>query len=141
MKTLMKTIIATALALAATPAFAEDDPLFAELGGKPGIEKFTDKSVDKYLADPRIGAYFNESNIDRLRAELKDQFCVVAGGPCTYTGHSMEATHKGLHLKDADFSALVEDLQSAMDECGVPFAAQNRFLARMAPMKRAMVQN
>ena len=46
---------------------------------------------------------------------MKDQFCQVAGGPCRYTGHSMEATHKGLHLTNANFNALVEDLQSAMD--------------------------
>jgi hemoglobin len=137
----MKTLLSFAfLLLLAAPAWAGDDPLFAELGGRAGIEKFTDKSVDNYLADPRIGALFSESNIDRLRAELKDQFCQVAGGPCIYTGHSMEATHKGLHLKDADFNALVEDLQAAMTDCDVPFAVQNRFLARLAPMERQMVE-
>ena len=41
------------------------------------------------------------------------------------------ATHKGLHLTNANFNALVEDLQSAMDKCDIPFATQNRFLARL----------
>jgi hemoglobin len=35
---------------------------------------------------------------------------------------------------------LVEHLQHAMDREGVPFAAQNRFLAKLAPMKRDVVE-
>ena len=65
-----------------------DDALFDDMGGQPGINKLVDASVDNYLADPRIKDVFSESNMDRIRAELKDQFCVVAGGPCRYTGHS-----------------------------------------------------
>jgi hemoglobin len=95
--------------------------------------------VDRYLADPRIMDIFNESNIDRIRAELKDQFCMVAEGPCRYTGHNMAATHKGLHLTNANFNALVEDLQLAMDEQGIAFPVQNRFLARLAPMQHDVV--
>ena len=122
----------------AVPVRAEDT-LYSDMGGQPGINKIADVSVDNYLADPRIKDVFSESNIDRIRAELKDQFCVIAGGPCHYTGHSMEATHKGLHLTNANFNALVEDLQSAMDSCNIPFATQNRFLARLAPMQHQVV--
>ena len=34
------------------------------------------------------------------------------------------------------FNALVEDLQIAMDKRGIPFRAQNRLLAKLAPMYR-----
>jgi hemoglobin len=131
-------ILVCASVLAAMPALAEDT-LFADLGGQPGIDRIADKSVDKYLADPRVGAIFDESNIERIRAQLKDHFCMVAGGPCKYTGHSMREAHRGLHLKNADFNALVEDLQLAMDDVGVPFSVQNRLLARLAPMQREVV--
>src|SRR5580704_14676778 len=127
------------LFLAFTAAVRAEDTLYSDMGGQPGINKIADVSVDNYLADPRIKDIFSESNIDRIRAELKDQFCVIAGGPCRYTGHSMEATHKGLHLTNANFNALVEDLQSAMDSCNIPFATQNRFLARLAPMQHQVV--
>lgn len=135
---MQKVLILAGLLLAATPAFA-DDTLFADLGGQPGIDKIVEASVDGYLNDDRIKAIFDESNIDRIRAELKVQFCVVAGGPCTYTGHSMEEAHKGLHLTNANFNALVEDLQVAMDRLEVPFPVQNRFLARLAPMQHQVV--
>jgi hemoglobin len=125
-------------ALLAAPAWA-DDTLFAQLGGQAGIDRFVDKSVDNYLADDRIKDIFAESNIERLRAELKVQFCQVADGPCTYTGHDMASAHKGLHLTNADFNALVEDLQAAMRDCGISFATQNRFLARLAPYQHQVV--
>jgi hemoglobin len=126
------------LACLSLPA-AADDTLFADMGGQPGIDKIVDASVDNYLADDRIKAIFDESNMDRIRAEFKVQFCQVAGGPCTYQGHDMAAAHKGLHLTNADFNAVVEDLQDAMDKVGVPFATQNRFLARLAPMQHQVV--
>ena len=125
--------------LALTAPLSAQDILYDDLGGKPGIDRLVEVSVDNYLADPRIGEVFSESNMDRVRAKLKEQFCVVAGGPCSYTGHSMEATHKGLRLTNANFNALVEDLQAAMETCNIPFATQNRFLARLAPMQRQMV--
>ncbi|HEY4077397.1 MAG TPA: group 1 truncated hemoglobin [Rhizomicrobium sp.] len=134
----MKPLIAALLLLVATPAFAADT-LYADMGGKEGMDRLVDASVDNYLADPRIKDIFEESNIDRIRAELKDQFCMVAGGPCAYTGHDMTAAHKGLHLTNANFNALVEDLQDAMDRQGIAFAVQNRFLARLAPMQHQVV--
>lgn len=124
--------------LLATPAAAEDT-LYADMGGKAGIDRMVDEVEKIYLADPRIKDIFGESNLERLNAKLKEDFCMVAGGPCAYTGHSMEAAHKGLHLTNANFNALVEDLQSAMDTCNIPFATQNRFLARLAPMQHQVV--
>ncbi len=128
-----------ALMATAAPALAADEALFTDLGGKPGIDRLVEISVDNYLADDRIKTIFDESNMERVRAELKDQFCVVAGGPCTYTGHNMVAAHKGLHLTNANFNALVEDLQAAMNSCSIPFAVQNRFLARLAPYQHEVV--
>src|ERR1700743_2756293 len=110
------------------PAFSADDSLYQDLGGQAGIDKFVDASVDNYLADPRIKDIFSESNMDRIRAEFKVQFCELSAGPCQYAGHNMTAAHKGLHLTNADFNAVVEDLQAAMDSCNIPFATQNRFL-------------
>jgi hemoglobin len=135
----MKTSLLLAFAmLMAAPAAAEDT-LFTDMGGQAGIDRIVDAAVENYLADDRIKAIFDESNMDRLRAEFRVQFCQVAGGGCAYQGHDMVAAHKGLHLTNADFNAVVEDLQDAMDRVGLPFATQNRFLARLAPMQHQVV--
>jgi hemoglobin len=116
-----------------------DDALYQDMGGVDVVKKIASDTTDNFLADPRIKATFDNTNMDRFRILLGEQFCVVAGGPCNYTGRNMKDTHKGLHLGNADFNAVVEDLQKAMEKNGVPFATQNRFLARLAPMQHDIV--
>jgi hemoglobin len=131
--------VALLASLTLATSVVANDSLFADMGGKPGIDRLVDEVEKVYLADPRIKDQFSQSNMERLNAKLKEEFCVVAGGPCAYTGHSMEAAHRGLHLTNADFNALTEDLQDAMDTCKIPFRIQNRFLARLAPMEHQIV--
>jgi hemoglobin len=123
----------------AVAARADEDTLYVDMGGVDNLKKIAVDTADNFLADPRIKATFDNTNMDRFKILLGEQFCVVAGGPCTYTGRTMKDTHKGLHLGNADFNAVVEDLQKAMDKDGVSFATQNRFLARLAPMQQQIV--
>ena len=51
----------------------------------------------------------------------------------------MEESHKGMRLTPSDFNALVEHLQDAMEAEGVPTPAQNRLLARLAPMRGQVI--
>ena len=70
---------------------------------------------------------------------LGQQFCVVSGGGCVYTGLPMKLAHQDIDVSKGDFNALVEVLQASMDAQGVPFATQNQLLARLAPMHRDIV--
>ena len=51
----------------------------------------------------------------------------------------MKEAHDGMDITRGDFNALVEVLQDAMDAQGIPFRAQNRLLAQLAPMHRDIV--
>lgn len=122
----------------ATPV--DGTKLFETFNGKEGIARIVDHTVDQSLADPRISDIFKSHDMVRLRRTLKEQFCFILGGGCTYTGRDMKAAHKDLGLQTADMNALVEHLQTAMRKEGVPFFAQNRLLAKLAPMKRDVVE-
>ncbi|SAL81231.1 Group 1 truncated hemoglobin GlbN [Caballeronia choica] len=113
-----------------------DDSLYREFGEKPGLVKIADDLYDNLLADPRTQAYFEDAPIKRIKQKLVEQFCVLLGGPCEYTGRTMKRSHEGQNIDRAAFNALVEDLQDAMDKNGVPFHAQNKLLAKLAPMYR-----
>lgn len=132
----------TALLLAAacmgllSPAARADDSLYQTFGEKPGLEKITNDFVTNLLADPRTKTYFDGVSLKRLKQKLAEQFCVLTGGPCEYTGRTMKESHEGLNIDRAAFNALVEDLQKAMDKNDVPFRAQNKLLAKLAPMYR-----
>ena len=135
-----QSIIVAFVAIAALSTTARaDDPLYHDLGERPGIAKIVDDATANFLSDDRIKATFDNTNMDRFKVLLTDQLCVVSGGPCAYKGRTMHDAHKGLHLTDRDFNALVEDLQKGMDKAGVSFPVQNRLLARLAPMHSDVV--
>ena len=67
------------------------------------------------------------------------QLCEQSGGPCVYKGVPMKEAHESMEIGRREFNALVEVLQQSMDARGIPFAAQNAMLARLAPMHRDMI--
>ncbi len=131
-------VIFLMLAVWSGPASAAGT-LYDDLGGRDRIVSFTSELVDIAVADERIKAKFDDINLVRLKQRLADQFCQLTGGPEVYKGRGMAESHKGLALRNADFNALVEDLQTAMDHAGIPFFTQNRLLALLAPMQREIV--
>lgn len=126
--------LALAGLLAACAGNPPRDGLFAQFGGQAGVEALVEEFLVRLLEDERINARFAETDLVNLNDRLVEQFCVELGGPCTYTGRDMADSHAGLGITEADFNALVEDLVDAMDARGIPRAAQNRLLARLAPM-------
>lgn len=116
-----------------------DDRLYRDLGGRESIQRFTDDFYARLLQDAHLAPFFDGINQQHLQRVLADYFCVVAGGPCVYDGVSMKDSHAHLGIGKGDFNALVEHLQRAMDAAGVPFATQNRLLARLAFSHRDIV--
>ncbi|MFI8383178.1 group 1 truncated hemoglobin [Pseudomonas sp. NPDC079086] len=137
MRSLLLVVVLSLAACAQQPP--KDDSLYRELGEQAGITHIVEGMLLNIAADPRIVRHFENIDIVRLRDKLVEQICVEAGGPCTYTGDSMEESHKGQNLTPSDFNALVENLQDAMSAQGVPMPAQNRLLARLAPMRDQVI--
>lgn len=140
MRTLM-TLVATLIfslltACASTPP---QDQLYRDLGGQPGVEIIVDNLLDNIAQDDRIFSLFKDTDIDHFRQMLIEQFCNLSGGPCAYTGETMEKSHGGMHITEAQFNALVEDLYRAMERAGTPVAAQNRLVALLAPMRSQVI--
>lgn len=114
-------------------------PVFEQFGGKPGIDALMEDFMIKLVEDPRTRDYFAEADQKHIKAMLAEQFCVILGGPCTYTGKGMKESHAKLAINEGGFNALVEDLQLAMDIHKIPFRAQNKLLAKLAPMHREVI--
>lgn len=117
----------------------DGDAMARAFGGQEGIRRIADRTVALSEADPRIAAIFEATDNIRLRRVLFEQFCYILNAGCSYSGRDMATAHRDLGTQRGDLNALVENLQAAMREEGVPFAAQNRFLAKLAPMERDVV--
>ncbi len=135
---LLSHLVCAALLTISSLAIA-DDSTYQGLGGKPGIKKIVDTLLPIVLADPRIKDSFKDSDMKNLAMRLEEQFCALSGGPCTYKGKDMVDIHDGLNITNAQFNALTEDLQVAMERSGVPSRIQNKLVAKLAPMQRGIV--
>lgn len=141
-------VLATVLSFGTITAHADQNPapadpalrpVFDQFGGKAGLASLMDDLMINLVDDSRTRPFFATANQTHIKQELTDQFCVILGGPCTYTGKSMEQAHAKLVIDRAQFNALVEDLQKAMDKHNIPFRAQNKLLEKLAPMSRAII--
>lgn len=129
-----------ALSLAACVAApTRDDALYRALGEREGIARVVDSALLWILADARINELFTATDPAQLAPLLVDQICEASGGPCTYTGRTMEDVHTGLNISEAQFEAFVQDLVAAMDEHRVPRPAQQDLLAALGGMKPQVV--
>ena len=123
--------------IGATPI--NGDSVYRAFHEKAGIDRIVSGLIARYHADPRIKDIFAAADNDRLQRVLAEEICYLTGGPCHYTGRDMKSAHQDMGVQTADFDALVEDLRLSMDAEGVPFWAQNKLLAKLAPMKRVIV--
>lgn len=114
---------------------------FEEFHGLEGVHRIVDDAIDASVHDQRIADIFVNQDIVRLKRTLAEQICYLIGGPCTYSGRTMEAAHANMGIRTRDFNILVEHLQAAMRREHVSYPAQHRLLALLAPMHRTVVSH
>lgn len=115
--------------------------VFADFGGMSGMTALMDDFMAIMLENPRLRPFFEKTDQKRIKRQLAEQFCAILGGGCAYSGRDMQESHAALNIRRADFNALVEDLQTAMDRKHIPFRSQNKLLAILAPMNREIVSH
>lgn len=108
--------------------------------GKPGIQRVVDRFVALNFDDPVNAEIFKSHDKVRLSRVLFEQFCYILNGGCDYSGRDMKSAHKDLGIQQGDMNRAVELLQKAMTEEKIGFAAQNRFLSKLAPMRHDIVE-
>lgn len=150
LKTMIATALTTSTLLLAQPVLAEmyaqnpnlgNTPIegtatFEAFGGKEGLVKIMDDFMIGLVTDPRTKPFFDNDKQTFIKAMLVEQMCELMNGGCKYPGRDMKASHANMKVNREGFNALVEQFQFAMDKHNVPFAAQNKLLAKLAPMYR-----
>lgn len=126
-------------ALAPAAGMPATETLFDALGGAPVLHATIAQFTDLVVADDRINFTFAEADLLKFKQLLYDQLCEISGGPCHYGGRDMQTAHVKLHVTNAQFNALAEDLYIALGNAGVSHRQQNRLMALLAPLQRQIV--
>lgn len=127
------------MACAVSDLHASDDALYRALGGKGGIAALVDEFIEVMADNSRVAPAFADTDIAHFREKLTEQICMLSRGPCEYTGDPMEVVHRDMNITEAQFNSVVEDLQEAMSRLRLPESAQNRLLAKLAPMRGQII--
>ena len=150
LKAVITALLASSTLLLTQPAMAEvyaqnpnlgNTPMegtetFQAFGGKEGLVKIMDDFMIGLVADPRTKPFFDNDKQTFIKAMLVEQMCELMNGGCKYAGRDMKTSHANMKVNREGFNALVEQFQFAMDKHNVPFSAQNKLLAKLAPMYR-----
>ncbi len=141
--------IAVALLLAgAAPVHGqqgEEKSLYERLGGVYSIAVVVDDFIDRLLVNDVLNA---NPAIDKARARVPaaglkyrvtELVCQVTGGPCQYTGRTMQASHAHLNITEREWQAMVADFKSTLDKFQVPAHEQEELLAIVESTKGDIV--
>lgn len=137
--TVLAVTLLAACAAAPQKPVVQKDALFQSLGGRAGVERLAEATVNELVNDLRINLFFANGSPAESRRLLAEQLCAISGGPCTYTGRSMEEAHSGMYLVDADFDAFMQDFAAAMHTVAVPADAQRQLRALFEAMRPQIV--
>ncbi|HEU0032103.1 MAG TPA: hypothetical protein VFQ53_15825 [Kofleriaceae bacterium] len=108
--------------------------LYDRLGGNDAVTAVVDELVTRATADPRIKLRFFNTDAANLKKLLAELVCLVTGGPCTYTGRNMYASHAAMDVVEDELKALVEDLAAALDKLHVPDQEKSELVAALGPL-------
>lgn len=140
MVTFLKTlVILTALFSSACTHQMSSVSTYNELGGYQKIEQIVDNFIIEIEKDQIIFEYFKKSDVERFRTKLTEHICFHTGGPCIYTGDTLERVHDGMNITETDFNRGVDLLINAMYQANIPHRVQNKVLAIFVPMREQMI--
>ena len=114
--------------------------LYDRLGGLDAITAVTESWVARVGSDDRANGKFVRTDIDRLKKEVIDQLCEATGGPCTYTGRTMQETHDGMAVTAGEFDVAMQHLDATLHEFNIPQPDQDELVALIMPMRDDIVE-
>lgn len=133
-------VLAASILLLAAAAASAHTSLYDRLGGSDGVAAISGALIDRVASDPVLGRSFKDSKLDRIKRLLAEQICDLSGGPCRYSGDSMQEVHAGHHISEAEFYGMVAALREILKQRHVGQGATNELLRLLAPMKRDVVE-
>jgi hemoglobin len=146
------------LLLAAVPARGQEAPepdtrapaaqeatLYERLGGVYPIASVVDVFIDLLLhndvlnENPAIREARDRVPAPGLKYHVTAMVCQATGGPCQYTGRSMEEAHAHLNIGEREWEAMLSDLRRTLNDFQVPDREQEELIAIVQSTKDDIV--
>lgn len=124
---------------------AQEASLYDRLGGVYPIASVVDVFIDLLLhndvlnENPAIREARDRVPPPGLKYHVTAMVCQATGGPCEYTGRSMEEAHAHLDIGEREWQAMLSDLRRTLNDFQVPEQEQEELIAIVESTKGAIV--
>ncbi len=114
--------------------------LWQRLGGTGALEIVVDEFYRRVLADPLLAPFFEDTDMETLRAHQISFLSSALGGPEQYTGEDLRSAHEDLKLEAAHFVAVAGHLRRALEAVDVGVEEAADVMAIIAGLKGEIVR-
>jgi hemoglobin len=120
---------------------AVPDSLYERLGRRDGITRITRSLIRNHMANPLVKTRYEASeSLDRLEQRVVEFFCAGAGGPESYSGRDMLATHRGMNVSEQEFVSVIDDAMAALASNGIDSRTRDEVLAILWSLKGEVIR-
>ncbi len=115
--------------------------LYECLGRREGITRITADPTKNHLASPLVNArYLHSEDLVQVQSHVVEFFCAATGGPETYTGKAMVATHHSMNISKQEFMSVIDDMRDALQKTGIDDATLSEVLGVLWFMQREVLR-
>ncbi|MBI3154811.1 MAG: group 1 truncated hemoglobin [Burkholderiales bacterium] len=115
--------------------------LYERLGKREGIARITRSLIENHMANPLVKTRYERSeNLERVEQRVIEFFCAGAGGPESYSGRDMLATHRGMNISEQEFVAVVDDAMAALESNGIDLGTRGEVLGILWSLKGEVIR-
>jgi hemoglobin len=118
------------------------DTIYNLIGGRMRINSAVDLFYKQVLADPSLGHFFKNTDMNHLRSLQSMFVSMLLGGRIVYTGKDIRKAHaapRAMGMTDAHFDALLAHFRSALEEVGVQGEALEKVMAQLETTRSAVL--
>jgi hemoglobin len=123
----------------AAPAAIVDLVLYEQIGGVAVLRAAVTVLYQRILADPALAPYFNDVDMERLRAHQHAFLTSALDGPNLFTGRDLAEAHAHLHVTTEAFDRLTDHLTGVLRDLGVDPATVAEVSQRLEELRDLVV--
>lgn len=118
--------------------------LYERLGGREGITKIVDDTVDAHMNNPAVNARFlpfkdKPESLAIIKQHTIDFFSAGSGGPEVYKGKDMVTAHTGMNISSAEYMHVMDDIFLALDKNSINEDTKKDVLAILWSLKGMII--
>lgn len=121
------------------------ESLFERLGGRVGIARIVDTTVENHMSNPEVNSRFlpfrnQPERLAIIKNHTIDFFSAGSGGPTHYSGRDMVETHTGMNISPAEYIHVMDDIMKALDQNQIDEDSKKEVLAVVWSLKGMIIR-